>query len=289
MRHSAVRHATPRHAAPHHASRYRLGDCRHHPTLPPRPAFSFWIWHPLYTWMDRRFGFGTRAVVIKVFVDNFIGLPFIDLPSFYLCTLAPRVGLSEAAHRLWVDWWPSMQMGLCVWVSLPRRPPALTDATAAIAPQPTHASSTPLCLATGTGDRNRVLVGGSAAPPTAHVLLARVRLGLLFVVHLEPTGEERENEGEAGAPRAAAKARGGRQVTGGAGPGRFRGHRARCLGGTSGTGARTGPPSARPFGAPPPPPGAARVFASLHAGVARGPSETGRAFGAAAAAWPAAA
>ena len=72
--------------------------------------------------MDRRFGFGTRAVLIKVFIDNFIGLPFIDLPSFYLCTLGPRVGLSEAAHRLRVDWWPSMQMGLCAWVSLPRRP-----------------------------------------------------------------------------------------------------------------------------------------------------------------------
>jgi hypothetical protein len=73
------------------------------------------FWHPFYGWMDRAF-VGTGSVAKKVFVDNFIALPFLDIPAFYTFTLGPRCGFDEALARLQEDYTTSLMSGWALWV-----------------------------------------------------------------------------------------------------------------------------------------------------------------------------
>lgn len=72
------------------------------------------FWHPFYGWMDRTF----KTVAAKVFVDNFIALPFIDIPAFYFCTISPRLGLNESFKRLENDYQTSLISGWLLWVPI---------------------------------------------------------------------------------------------------------------------------------------------------------------------------
>ena len=66
------------------------------------------IWHPLYEWMDRRFGMrGVRAVGTKVLIDNFIGLPldskctylsFVTWPPYHTRTHPPTHVCTRTHH-----------------------------------------------------------------------------------------------------------------------------------------------------------------------------------------------
>ena len=63
--------------------------------------------------MDRAF---KTSVSKKVFFDNFVVLPIVDIPAFYVCTLWPRFGLDEALARLQADYSTSVLSGLVLWV-----------------------------------------------------------------------------------------------------------------------------------------------------------------------------
>jgi protein Mpv17 len=75
------------------------------------------FWHPLFLWMDQSFGeAGMKSVLCKVLVDNLLALPLVDVPGFYVFTIAPRLGLVNALERLREDYRNIVVAGWMLWI-----------------------------------------------------------------------------------------------------------------------------------------------------------------------------
>jgi hypothetical protein len=75
------------------------------------------FWHPYYAYLDRAFGSaGISSVVGKVALDNFVGLPFLDIPAFTLLTTAPRVGMKAAWTTLQEEYANLVLCGWAIWI-----------------------------------------------------------------------------------------------------------------------------------------------------------------------------
>ena len=75
------------------------------------------FWHPFFNWMDRSFGeAGLGSVLCKVVCDNLLALPLVDVPAFYICTIAPRTGLFNAIERLREDYRNIILAGWMLWI-----------------------------------------------------------------------------------------------------------------------------------------------------------------------------
>jgi hypothetical protein len=78
---------------------------------------AFYFWQPFVVWLDDHFGeTGFNALMLKVLVDNGIALPFIDIPAFYLFTVVPRIGITEAFAKFKMDWRDSVFQGWILWI-----------------------------------------------------------------------------------------------------------------------------------------------------------------------------
>ncbi len=75
------------------------------------------FWHPFFNWMDNHFGeAGALSVFCKVLMDNVVALPLVDVPAFYIFTIAPRTGLSNALERLREDYRNIILAGWMLWI-----------------------------------------------------------------------------------------------------------------------------------------------------------------------------
>lgn len=79
-------------------------------------AACFWL--PFYAWLDRRFGMGKgmRAIASKTCMDSFVALPLYELPSYSLCTVAPRLGWEASWAKLRESYGQQLVAGLGVWL-----------------------------------------------------------------------------------------------------------------------------------------------------------------------------
>ena len=82
-------------------------------------AAAYAFWHPFFDGLDRRFGCSSsslRALAAKVALTNFVAIPLLDIPGFYVCAIAPRIGLEEALHRLRTDYRQAVFAAWVVWL-----------------------------------------------------------------------------------------------------------------------------------------------------------------------------